>query len=287
METPHDDVRLRGELVKFQLHGKVAVVTGGSGGIGGAICRSLSDEGAHVVVGYFQHEDAARSIASDIERRGRRATVAWVDVRDGGSVDRFFREAYTVYGGIDILVNCAGTAAFWPIAQWPDSDWDEVIDTNLKGAFLCCRAALPYFNLRGAGDVVNISSLAARTGSYEGGPYAASKAGLNALTLSLAQELANRNIRVNGLAPGRIATPFRRALSGSYFDFMLDQTPQKRMGSVDEIARAATFLASRACEFLTGETLYVTGGLQTVHLGHVTPDADSKLASQPPSDKGT
>jgi NAD(P)-dependent dehydrogenase (short-subunit alcohol dehydrogenase family) len=259
------------------LHQKTAVVTGGSGGIGSAICRTLAREGAHVAVGYFRNGEAAQEVVRTIELEGGTAVPLQVDVRDRKSVEDLFSRNQIALGGLDVLVNCAGVAFFHPITDYPEGDWDDIIDTNLKGAFLCSKAAMPYLLQRGGGDVVNVSSLAAVTGSFEGSAYAASKAGINILTLSLALELASANIRVNAVAPGRIATAFRRTQAGPYYEFMLEQTPQRRMGTVQEVANAVVFMASRVSAFITGETLYVTGGLHTVYLHHVMLDPDSKL----------
>lgn len=266
----------------LELSGKVVVVTGGSGGIGSAICKTMAREGAQVVVAHFQNASAAAEVVRAIEVKGGTAVALQVDVREARSVRDLFDRTQVAFGGLDVLINCAGVAYFYPLSGYSEADWDRVLDTNLKGAFLCCKAAIPYLEERGGGDIVNISSLAASTGSFEGGAYAASKAGLNVLTLSLALELAGVNIRVNAVAPGRISTAFRRARFGPYFEFMLQQTPQKRMGTAEEVANAVAFMASRACPFITGETLYVTGGLHTVHLGHVTPDPDSKLRGTEP-----
>lgn len=268
--------------MNLELNGKIAVITGGSGGIGSAICKTIAGEGASIVAVYFRNAKKAEEIVKEIEAEGGSAIALQTDVRDPKSVQCLFEQAQSWLGGIDILVNCAGIAYFHPLDEYSEMDWDTVIDTNLKGTFLCCKAAVPYFQRRGGGDIVNISSLTASTGSFEGGAYAASKAGVNLLTLSLALELASKNIRVNAVAPGRISTPFRRTLSGPYFEFMLEQTPQKRMGTTQEVANAVAFLASRASAFITGETVYVTGGLHTVYLRHVTPDPDSKLRGPTP-----
>lgn len=258
------------------LRGKVALVTGGSGGIGAEICKILAGEGARVVVGYFRNEKAAEAVVRAIEVEGGSAQAAKIDVRDIDSVRHSFGRALEVFGGLDLLVNCAGVATFNPLSDFTELAWNNVIDTNLKGTFLCCRTVLPFFRERGGGDIVNVSSLAASTGSFEGCAYAASKAGVNSLTLSMALELADANIRVNAVAPGRIATNIRRTHSGHYFEFMLEQTPQKRVGTPKEVANAVVFIASRACSFMTGETVYVTGGLHAAYLKHVTPDRDSK-----------
>ncbi len=263
------------------LSGKVAVVTGGSGGIGSAVASAFANEGTAVAVVYFQHRDKADEVVDGIRSRGQQAIAVQADVRDAKHVSRLFAEVSDQLGYIDVLVNCAGASAFHPLTEFSEGDWDVVMDTNLKGTFLCCQAALPYFKMQGRGDVINISSLAASTGSFESGAYAASKAGVNLLTLSLALELAPANIRINAIAPGRIATPFRRTTSGPYFDFMLEQTPMQRLGTPEEVANLTVFLASRASGFITGETIYITGGLHTVYLKHVTPDSHRPSSPKP------
>lgn len=261
----------------LELDGKVAMVTGGSGGIGSAISRALAREGVRIAVAYLTQLESARRTVAEIEDRGGSAIAVQLDVRNIGSIQLALRQVSAVFGGIDILVNCAGAARFNPLSSYSEEDWHTVVDTNLKGAFLCCQAILPHFAERGGGDIINISSLAGSIGSFQGGPYAASKAGMDALTVSLALELADVNVRVNGVAPGRIGTGFRRTHSGPYFDFMLAQTPQKRMGTPEEVANAVTFAASRSTAFMTGETVLVTGGLATVYLGQVSVDPDSPL----------
>lgn len=257
--------------------GRTAVVTGGSGSIGGAIVRRLAQEGARVIAGYHTALPAALDLVTEINDHGGEAHAIRVDVRDSDSVERFFAEVTSVAGPPDCLVNVAGVAAFAPSADLTDAVWDNVVSTNLTGVFRCSRAVLPHMFDHGWGDIVNVSSIAGTIGSFEGVAYAASKAGLNQVTQSMALELGAANIRVNGVSPGRIDTPFRRQRSGHYVDFMLGQTPLGRMGTVEEVANAVAFLASRACPFITGETLTVSGGLGTVFLGTVEADPDSKL----------
>jgi len=256
------------------------LVTGGSGGIGSAVCRALTEAGVNVGIGYFRSRRSAEQLAEELSGGVASAIPIMGDVRDSHGVQSMFRGLTAAFGGVDILVNCAGVAKFSPVTGYAESDWDNVVDTNLKGAFLCSREAVPGFIERRGGVIVNVSSLAARIGSFEGCAYAASKAGLNALTHSLALELAQFSIRVNGVAPGRIHTSFRRAQSGSYFDFMIAQTPLRRLGRVEEVSAAVAFLASDAASFITGETIYVTGGLQSVYLEHVTPDDGSVLGGR-------
>jgi len=261
----------------LEFQGRVAAITGGSGAIGGAIAERLAEEGARVIVGFHQSEAAANERVFRIRASGGEAHALHVDVRHSASIADFFAEAGTLTGPPDCLVNAAGIARFSPTQSLAESAWDDVLETNVKGAFLCSRAALSHMQRLGYGDIVNVSSIAGAIGSYEGTAYAASKAALDQLTKSMALELGSANIRVNGVAPGRINTPFRRQKSGPYFDFMLKQTPLRRLGTVQEVANAVAFLASRACSFITGQTLTVSGGLETVYLGHVDADPGSKL----------
>lgn len=261
--------------------GRVAVVTGGSGGIGSAICEALAAEGAHVAVTYFSNRAGAERAVARILESGGTASIHHVDVRDERAVARLFADVAGSAGPVDCLVHCAGVAYFSSLELTNSSKWRNVLDTNLVGGLLCAREALKHFNQRQFGDIVYISSLAASTGSFEGSAYAASKAGIEVLAQSLALELAPLNVRVNAVAPGRVATRFRRATAGAYYDFMIDQTPQRRMGKPSEIANAVVFVASRACEFMTGETIYVTGGLHTVYLKHVEPDRSGELGQGP------
>lgn len=255
--------------MELGLQGKVAIVIGGSGGIGSEVCRALAVEGSSVVVTFFQAGERAEAVVSEIQAAGGTAIALPVDVRDEAAVDALFLTVDSRFGGVDLLVNAAGVASFHPLGEYAQATFDEVMATNVRGVFLCCQAAARRMALRGRGDIVNISSLAATTGSFEGGPYAASKAAVNALTLSLALELAAVDVRVNAVAPGRIDTPFRRTKEGPYFEFMLQQTPLKRLGEPREVANAVLFLLSRSCGFITGEVLSATGGLSTVFLEHV------------------
>ncbi|MFF1441526.1 SDR family NAD(P)-dependent oxidoreductase [Streptomyces sp. NPDC058295] len=264
----------------LRLADRVVVVTGASGAIGGAIAKRMAYEGAHVIMGYHSGQISAERLITEITRHGYMAHALEVDVRDSSSVTDFMDTAASLAGPLDCLVNVAGVASFAPTHQLSEEAWDNVIDTNLKGAFLCCRAILPHMFRLGWGDIVNVSSIAGTIGSFEGISYAASKAGLNQLTKSLAMELGRADIRVNGVAPGRIDTPFRRQSSGRYFDFMIEQTPLHRLGSTDEVANAVAFLVSRTSSFITGETITISGGLNSVFLEHVDPDPGSKIGHQ-------
>ncbi len=257
--------------------GRVVALTGGSGAIGREIARRVVAEGGHVAVGYHSNRDAAESLVEELAPQGEGSVALYVDVRSKDSVDAFVQGIVARLGAPDCLINNAGVARFRPTTQLSEADWDTVLDTNVKGPFLCSQAVLPLMMESRMGDIVNISSIAGSIGSFEGLAYAASKAALDQLTHSLALEYGQYNIRVNGVAPGRIATPFRRQSAGVYFDAMLAQTPLGRLGSPMEVADAAVYMASRSCPFITGQTLTVSGGLATVWLEPVVPDPTSKL----------
>jgi NAD(P)-dependent dehydrogenase (short-subunit alcohol dehydrogenase family) len=221
--------------------------------------------------------ESAQQTVEELRARGSAAIALRVDVRDETSIAEFCRSGAEAFGGIDILVNCAGVAYFGDSTKYRCEDWDNVINTNLRGTFLASKVAAQHFKAQGRGDIVNISSSVAETGSFEGAAYAASKAGINALTRSLALELAPFDVRVNGVAPGRIASRFRRATSGEYFQFMIDQTPLKRLGLPEEVACVVALLASRVSGFVTGETVFITGGLGAVYLKHVEVEGTGRL----------
>lgn len=257
----------------LQLKGLRAVVTGASSGIGRACVASLAREGCDVVVGYYSGGDEATATVKSATDRGVRAMANRVDVRSESSIASFVGSSAEFLGGIDLLVNAAGQARFAPTSSLGLSEWDEVLETNLRGPYLVCREALRHLGASEFGSVVNISSMASRLGSFEGAAYSASKAGLEAFSRSLALELGHSGIRVNVVAPGRTNTRMRRTSRGEYFQFMLDQTPLHRLAEPEEIADVVTFVLSPVCGFLTGETIFVDGGLHAVYLKHVEPDA--------------
>ncbi|WP_374510793.1 SDR family NAD(P)-dependent oxidoreductase [Terrabacter sp. Ter38] len=259
------------------MEGRVVALTGGSGGIGQAIARLLVSEGAQVAVGYRNRQDVAESLCRVLSEESGRAIPLRVDVTDEASIETFVSNTTSRLAQPDCLINCAGIASFQPTVELDQGTWDQVMNTNARGAFLCAKAVLPHMLLQETGDIVNVSSIAGSIGSFEGLAYASSKAALDQITRSLALEYGARGIRVNGVAPGRIDTPIRRTKSGIYFDEMLRYTPLRRLGLPDEVAAAVVFLASRSAPFITGETLTISGGLTSVWLQHVTPD------SAPPS----
>ncbi len=234
------------------LEGRLALVTGGSRGIGRAIAVELAAAGAEVVVGYRSGADEAEQVAKEI---GGRAVQA--DVSDPEQAARLVEEA----GDIDILVNNAGLTRDGLIARMSDEDWRTVIDTNLGGVFATCRAAARGMMRRRSGAIVNLSSVVGVHGNPGQTNYAASKAGIIGFSKALARELATRNVRVNTIAPGYIETALTEVLPDGVREALLASTPLGRLGAPVDVAGAVRFLCSDEASFITGEVLLVDGGL--------------------------
>jgi 3-oxoacyl-[acyl-carrier protein] reductase len=234
------------------LEGKVALVTGGSRGIGRAIALELGRAGAQVVVGYRTGRDEAEAVAAEI---GGRAVEA--DVSDAASAKALVEEA----GDLDVLVNNAGLTRDGVLARMSDDDWRAVIETNLSSVFYTCRAASRPMMKRRAGSIVNISSIVGVHGNWGQTNYAASKAGIIGFTKSLARELGSRNVRANVVAPGYVRTQLTDVLPEEATSVMLQNTPLGRLGDPEDVAGAVRFLCSDEAAFVTGVVLLVDGGL--------------------------
>jgi len=246
----------------FDLTGKVAIVTGGNGGIGLGMARGLAGAGARVVIA---GRDAAksRSAVSDIEKRGGTALAHEVDVADEAAVTRLFAATVERCGRVDILVNNAGTNIRKLPQDYTTAEWREVLDTNLTSAFFCSRAAHPLMKSVGGGKVINIGSMMSIFGGWFTAPYGASKGGIVQLTRALASAWARDNIQVNAVLPGWIDTALTqraRAEVPKLHDSVLQRTPAGRWGDIDDMAGVAVFLASRASDFVTGTAIPVDGG---------------------------
>jgi 3-oxoacyl-[acyl-carrier protein] reductase len=234
------------------LEGKVALVTGGSRGIGRAIALELGRAGAAVVVGYRTGRAEAEAVA---EETGGRAVEA--DVSDPGSAKALVEAA----GELDILVNNAGLTRDGVLARMSDDDWRTVLETNLSSVFYTCRAAARPMMKRRAGAIVNVSSIVGVHGNWGQTNYAASKAGIIGFTKSLARELGSRNVRANVVAPGYVRTQLTDVLPEEATDAMLANTPLGRLGDPEDVAGAVRFLCSNEAAFVTGAVLLVDGGL--------------------------
>lgn len=240
--------------------GKVAVVTGAARGIGRTIAEELAREGADVAVCDLQEEWLADTAAS-IEGLGRKALCVGVNVSDSAGVTAAVARIISEMGKIDILVNNAGITKDTFLARMSEEDWDSVISVNLKGTFLLTKAVTKPMMKQKSGVIVNIASIIGLIGNAGQCNYSASKAGVIALTKSVAKELASRNIRVNAVAPGFIRTQMTDALTEEVQQKMLDAIPLKRFGTPADVARAVVFLAGEGASYITGQVLTISGGM--------------------------
>ena len=238
------------------LEGRVALVTGGSRGIGAAIARELARAGARVAVSYRSNADAGEVVAAEIG-----GVAIGGDVGDAGQAAELVRRAETELGDLDILVNNAGITRDTLLARMSDEDWETVLATNLDGVFHTCRAVARKMLRRRAGAIVNMTSFVGVHGNPGQSNYAASKAGIIGFTKALAKELGNRGVRVNAVAPGYIATELTGTLPEELRKRILEVTPLRRLGEPEDVAGAVRFLCSDEAAFVTGEVLLVDGGL--------------------------
>lgn len=245
----------------MSLKGKIAVVTGGSRGIGRAICLRLAKMGAFVYVNYVSRSEAAEETVEMIERAGGKGKILGFDVANGKAVQDAFKDILKDSGSIDILVNNAGITRDGLMARMKESDWDSVLDTNLKGAFLCSKVASRSMMKQKFGRIVNISSVSGFSGNAGQVNYAAAKAGLVGLTKSMAREYASRNITVNSVAPGFIETEMTELLDSDTQDQIKSEIPLAAFGKCDDIAGAVAYLVSDDGGYVTGQTLHVNGGM--------------------------
>lgn len=244
---------------------KVALVTGGSRGIGRAICLKLAAMGATVGINYVANPAAAEETLRQVEALGGTGFTVRFDVADADAVQGAVKEIVATHGQIDILVNNAGITRDGLMARMKEEDWDNVLDTNLKGAFLCSKAVMRTMMKNRWGRIINVSSVVGFVGNSGQVNYGAAKAGLAGLTKSMARELAGRNITVNCVAPGYIVTDMTDGLTEEVQEALKAQIPMGILGTPEDVAASVGFLASADSNYVTGQTLHVNGGM---YMGH-------------------
>ena len=243
------------------LEGKRALVTGASQGIGREVALRLAAEGARVAVNYFRHRDAAETLAQQVAAKGGTALVVQADVSKAEEVDRMVQQVVEAWGGVDILVNNAGITGDNLVLRMSEEEWDRVVDTNLKGAFLCTKAVLRHMVRHRWGRILNMSSVVALTGNPGQANYTAAKAGLIGFTRTIAREVASRNITVNALAPGFITTQMVEQLAEETKAAIMERIPLGRFGSPQDVAALIAFLAGEEAGYITGQVIGLDGGL--------------------------
>ena len=241
--------------------GKTAVVTGGSRGIGRAICEELARGGANVVLCYAGRAEAAQETVTACKALGAKALAVQCNVADEAQVKALMDAAVKEFGRIDILVNNAGVTRDGLVMMMKEADFDAVIDVNLKGTFNCCKAAAQRMMKQRYGRIVNMSSVVGVAGNAGQANYAASKAGVIGLTKSIARELAARNVTANAVAPGFIATDMTDALSEKQREAIVGRIASKRLGEPEDVAKLVRFLASEDAGYITGQVVCIDGGM--------------------------
>lgn len=244
----------------MRLTGKTAVITGGNKGIGAACALAFSREGANIVIAARNMSDSDKIIEQIISNGGKAVAIA-TDVSDYEQVKNMISKTVEIFGKIDILINNAGIIADSFINKMTLEQWDKVIATNLTGTFYCIRETVPYMIENGYGRIINTSSVAARKGAVAQSNYAASKAGIIGMTLSLAQELGKYNITVNAVSPGYVATDMTRNLPEKIMERANKVIPVKRFGTPEEMAAAFLYLASDEAAYCNGAVIDINGGL--------------------------
>ncbi|HCU8672513.1 TPA: 3-oxoacyl-[acyl-carrier-protein] reductase [Staphylococcus aureus] len=240
---------------------KSALVTGASRGIGRSIALQLAEEGYNVAVNYAGSKEKAEAVVEEIKAKGVDSFAIQANVADADEVKAMIKEVVSQFGSLDVLVNNAGITRDNLLMRMKEQEWDDVIDTNLKGVFNCIQKATPQMLRQRSGAIINLSSVVGAVGNPGQANYVATKAGVIGLTKSAARELASRGITVNAVAPGFIVSDMTDALSDEFKEQMLTQIPLARFGQDTDIANTVAFLASDKAKYITGQTIHVNGGM--------------------------
>jgi 3-oxoacyl-[acyl-carrier protein] reductase len=242
------------------LEGKRAIVTGGSLGIGAAIARELARQGANVALNYRRHDTEAKQVVAEIEALGRKGLAVQADVASFADAQRMVAQVVDAFGGLDILVNNAGINRDGVIWKMSESQWDEVLNTNLKGYFNYIRAVVEIFRTQNSGKIINITSINGLRGKFGQTNYSAAKAGIIGLTKALARELGRSNVNVNAVAPGLIETDMMKDAPPKVIEAALAEIVLGRLGKPEEVATVVAFLCSEGARHITGHVIEVDGG---------------------------
>ncbi|MBP2077622.1 3-oxoacyl-[acyl-carrier-protein] reductase [Oceanobacillus polygoni] len=243
------------------LKGKSALVTGASRGIGRAIALELARQGANVAINYAGSEQKAQAVVEEVEQLGVKAFKIQADVADETRVKAMVKEVVTQFGSLDILVNNAGVTRDNLLMRMKEEEFDQVINTNLKGVFICTKAVTRQMMKQRAGRIINVASIVGVSGNPGQANYVAAKAGVIGLTKTSAKELATRNILVNAVAPGFIATDMTDELNEEQKAAILGVIPLEKLGSPEDVAKVVRFLASDDANYITGQTIHIDGGM--------------------------
>lgn len=245
----------------MSLSGKNALVTGGSRGIGREIAIELSKQGVNVAISYVNNEEKAKEVINEIEKNGVKGVLVKVDISNEEEIQNMIKVVKGQLGSIDILVNNAGITKDNLLMRMKTQQWDDVINTNLRGTYLCTKVVAKDMIKNRYGKIINIASIAGVAGNFGQANYSASKAGVIGFTKAIAKELASRGINVNAVAPGLIETDMTKVLKGDIKDSLVKNIPMGRIGTPSDIANIVVFLASEKSDYITGQVINVDGGM--------------------------